>query len=91
MRNSAVQPSSVMAAATHQTASQFRLTSRPSLAICESERAPRGLVANTKPFRRSAEVSSSTSKVSCSAVAKSLWMSFTTTPPARESRQRAAM
>ena len=78
MRNSAVQPSATVRPATHHTASQLGLTSRPSLAIWESDRAPAALVAKTKPLRRSSKVSSSTSKMSCSAPAKSLRMSLTT-------------
>ncbi len=78
MRNSAVHPSGVMRPATHHTASQFGFTSRPSLAIWVSARAPAALVAKTNPLRRSAKVSSSTSKMSCSAPAKSLRMSLTT-------------
>jgi hypothetical protein len=88
---SVVHPSAVRREATHHTASQLVLTSRPSLAIWVSARAPTALVANTKPLRRSAKVSSSTWKVSCSVPAKSLRISLTTTPDGSLSRQRAAM
>ena len=64
MRNSAIQPSLVVRASTHHTASQLGLTSRPSLAICVSALAPSELVENTKPLRRSANVSKRTSNVS---------------------------
>jgi len=91
MRNSAVHPSGTTCAATHHTASQLGFTSRPSLAICVSARAPRALVPKMKPLRRSAKVSSSTSKVSCSAPAKSLRMSLMTRAEGSPSRLSAPM
>ena len=62
IRSSADQPSAPHLVATVQTASQLLFTSRPSFAICASDLAPSALVANTKPLRRSANVSRITSK-----------------------------
>ena len=66
--------------ATDQTASQLVFTSRPSFAICASDFAPAALVTKTKPFRRSANVSRISSKLSCSPVTKSLRMSLMMMP-----------
>jgi hypothetical protein len=87
---SAIQPSSTRLVLTNHTASQLAFTSRPSFALCWSARAPSTFVMNTKPLRRSANVSRMTSKVSDSSWSKSLRMSLMTMPPGADSRQYAA-
>ena len=77
--------------ATDHTASQLALTSRPSFAICASDFAPAGFTTNTKPLRRSANVSRITSKLSCSPATKSLRMSLTIADCAAPSRQTTPM
>ena len=81
IRISAYQPSSTMRVRTSQMPSQFTLLSRPSLAICASHLAPAGLVANSKPLRLSANVSTTIRNASPAAVLKSFFRSLTTSAP----------
>ena len=91
IRISADQPDASRLVATDHTASQLAFTSRPSFAFCASDFAPAGFTTKTKPFRRSANVSRITSKLSCSPAMKSLRMSLTIADCAAPSRQTTPM